>query len=254
MNLSAAFKELIITDINCLEWNNKPTELSPLDQAIKATFDLVSTFEEVGPLVLANSIIYSGQKNMVMLVRFHSAIHNQIFLEKFKKFEFNGQPVKMQPAVYRNQVPNVDYPDTQIIIMNQDLIPLYSNARMHPKRLELIEVEENRLQGQRFVHPAYPAAYALSHASGLNIDAAASQNQFMWLKNATNSPHNLFKTNSIAQSLNKYCADESSDQTEDSTVEKEVSMINSKKFPDLMPNNNVVFFPSLNYFYYSSFY
>ena len=247
MNLSAPFKELIITDINCLEWTNKQIELSPLDQAIKATFDLVSTFEEVGPLVLANSIIYSGQKNMVMLIRFHSVVHNQVFLEKFKKFEFNGQPVKMQPAIYRNQVPNVDYPDTRIIIMNQDLIPLYSNARMHPKRLELIEMEENRLQGQRRM-PPYPPAYALSHASGLNVDAP--QNHLMW------SPHNLFsKSHSLAHSLNKYSTDDLlSKETEDSTIEKEVSMINSKKFPDLMPNNNVVFFPSLNYFYYSSFY
>ena len=285
---STPIKELILSDINCIDWttdsnSNSTTTTTTnqtgtaLDQAIKATFQLISIFEaSIGPLMFVNSIIYRNQKNMVMLIKFHLDLNNQLFLEKFSKFEFNSQMTKLQPAALRMLTPKIEYPDLKINIMNQEFVTLYSNIRMHPMRLELLELEEKKHNNEIMCHHhhhhnhlQHNNLYRMQQQQQPNMaNLLNSQdvpyNQFVWLNSNKylNNNKNENELSSLSSSSSSSSSN-SSDEFEEISLEKEVSMINNgtlllqqqqEQQLNLMKNQNVVFFPSLNYYYYSTFF
>jgi hypothetical protein len=293
---STPIKELILSDINCIDWTNDSNSTSTttatnqtgtaLDQAIKATFQLISIFEaSIGPLMFVNSIIYRNQKNMVMLIKFHLDLNNQLFLEKFSKFEFNSQMTKLQPAALRILTPKIEYPDLKINIMNQEFVTLYSNIRMHPMRLELLELEEKKQNNEITRHQHHHHHHHFQHNNLYRIQQQQQQqpinmanllnsqdvsyNQFIllnsnkYLNNNNNNNNNNENELSSLSSSSSSSSSNSSDEFEEISLEKEVSMINNgtlllqqqqEQQLNLMKNQNVVFFPSLNYYYYSTFF
>lgn len=249
--MNSLAKDFIICEISCIDWQEP--RVNALEQAIKATFDLVVSFEKIGPLMFVNTVIYRNQKIIVMLLKFYQESHNKLFLEQFANFKFNNQLIRIQPALLKITTPPIEYPDLRINIMNQEFVTLYSNTRMHPQRLQLVEIEEKIMQERRaLMFPYGLMNHSINHHYGIRNSKAVNTFNSSLASVECDSTQDITSDVFNGNETSSFHSSKASD--EDLLVDNEISMINNK--PSFYThqgysNNNMVFFPSLNYYYYS---